>query len=197
MKKIIIGIIIAVLVVGIGIFVFIKINKPENVERIAEKDSKVLIVYYSRTGNTETIAKYIRARTNGELVKLDTEKDYPNDMDELKAETTEEKKNNARPALKTKIENIDDYDIIFVGYPIWFDDMPMAVYTFLEEYDLSEKTIVPFATSGSSGLSGTPSKIENITKAKTASGFIYKGSSPWKSEDEVGKWLTELGFEGE
>ena len=100
-----------------------------------------------------------------------------------------------RPALSTQIDNIDDYDTIFLGYPIWWGDMPMALYTFLDEYDLSGKTIAPFVTSGGSGLSGTPSKIEDEEpNATVTEGLSVRDSNSENSQSAVSEWLSEIGF---
>ena len=105
---------------------------------------------------------------------------------------------NARPEIEGTVENMDDYDTIFIGYPNWWGDMPMIVYNFLESYDLSGKTIVPFCTHGGSGLSGTESTIEDITGGTMADGFAIAGTTAQNDRDtagsEVTEWLKEGGF---
>ena len=107
----------------------------------AQNNENVLVVYFSHTGNTETVANFIHEAVGGDIVKLETEEQYTDNYNDLLDIAQEEQNENARPALSTKINNIEDYDTIFLGYPIWWGDMPMALYTFLDEYDLSGKTI--------------------------------------------------------
>ena len=113
-------------------------------------EGKVLIAYFTRSGNTERIAGIISEKTGGEEVRLETVKAYPEDYNSILNEAMEEKNSNARPELKTKIAHMEDYDTVFVGYPIWHGDTPMAIRTFLEEYDFTGKKVIPFCSSGSS-----------------------------------------------
>ena len=156
---------------------------------------KVLVVYFSQSGNTEAVANFIHDAVGGDIVKLETETPYPSDYDELVDYAQEEQRENARPVLSTHIDNIDEYDTIFLGYPNWWGDMPMPIYTFLDEYDLSGKTIAPFITHGGSGLSETP---ENIKKeepnATVTEGLAVSGSSSRNSQSTVNNWLAEIGF---
>lgn len=165
-------------------------NGNENTET-----GRVLVLYFSQSGNTKAVANFIHNAVGGDIVKLETETPYPSDYDELVDYAQEEQRENARPALSTKIDNIDEYDTIFLGYPNWWGDMPMPIYTFLDEYDLSGKTMAPFITHGGSGLSGTP---ENIKKeepnATVTEGLAVNGSSSRNSQSTVNNWLAEIGF---
>ena len=136
-------------------------NTEENQNNQESESGNVLVVYFSHTGNTENVANFIHEAVGGDIVKLETEEPYTDNYNDLLDIAQNEQNENARPLLSTQIDNIEDYDTIFLGYPIWWGDMPMALYTFLDEYDLSGKTIAPFTTSGGSGLSGTPSNIED------------------------------------
>ncbi len=159
------------------------------------KNKKALVVYFSQSGNTEKVANFIKTATNGDIIELETVKEYPNDYDELLDYAQNEQKQNARPELKTKINNIEEYDVIFLGYPNWWGDMPMPLYTFLDQYDLSGKTIAPFVTSGGSGLSGTPNKIKNIQKNATVTeGLSISGSQAGSSQSSVNSWIQKIGF---
>ena len=106
--------------------------------------------------------------------------------------------NNARPEIAGTVDNMDDYDTIFIGYPNWWGDMPMIVYNFLESYDLSGKTIVPFCTHGGSGLSNTESTIADITGGTMKDGFAIPGTTAQNDRDtarnEVTQWLKDGGF---
>ena len=106
-------------------------------------------------GNTQFIATEIQKNLGGELFAIETEQEYPGTHDKLLDFAYNEKSDNARPKLATHIDNLDDYDYIFVGYPNWNADLPMPLYSFFEEYDFSGKTIIPFVTHGGSGFSGT------------------------------------------
>ena len=169
------------------------VNNDENNNNV--HTGKILVLYFSQSGNTETVANFIHDAVGGDIVKLETETPYPSDYDELVDYAQEEQRENARPALSTHINNIDEYDTIFLGYPNWWGDMPMPIYTFLDEYDLSGKTIAPFITHGGSGLSGTP---ENIKKeepnAAVTEGLAVSGSSSKNSQSTVNNWLSQIGF---
>lgn len=159
------------------------------------QNGKTLILYFSQSGNTQTVANFIHEAVGGDILRLETVKTYSSNYNDLLDEAQEEQNNNARPELKTKIDNIEEYSTIFLGYPNWWGDMPMALYTFLEEYDLSGKTIAPFVTSGGSGFSNTISTIrEKEPNANVVKGLSISGSSAENSQDEVEEWINNLGF---
>lgn len=113
-------------------------------------------------GNVETMAQMIAAVTGGDLFSIQTAQKYPVNYDELIDLGGEEKSQGVRPELAAHVNNMEQYDVIFLGYPNWWYDMPMALYSFLEEYDFAGKTIIPFATSADSGFSGTISTIQEM-----------------------------------
>ncbi|AWK51058.1 flavodoxin [Clostridium beijerinckii] len=123
---------------------------------------RILIAYFSQTGTTEKAAKRIQEFTNGDIFEIKTVTPYPNEYKELSDVAKKEKEDNARPKLATKVENIDNYDVIFVGYPIWWHTAPMAIDTFLESYNLSGKTVVPFCTSSSSDIKESMEAINSL-----------------------------------
>ena len=164
-------------------------------------DSNILIAYFSRVGNTDFpddidavssasllrkdgelfgntqyIASLIQQATDGDLFLIETAEKYPVDYDETDALGQKENRERSRPALASHVDNLDDYDRIFLGFPNWYYDMPMAVYAFLEEYDLSGKTIIPFVTSGGSGFSKAVSAIQSIARAGGATLWRWR---PW------------------
>lgn len=160
-----------------------------------EEGSKTLIVYFSMSENTQTVANFIHEAIGGDIIRLETEQTYPSDYNELLDVAQEEQSNNARPALKTKIDNINEYDTIFLGYPNWWGDMPMPIYTFLDNYDLSGKTIAPFVTSGGSGFSGTIKTIKEAEpNANVTEGLSINGSSAESSQSSVNEWVSNFGF---
>lgn len=208
MNKKVIMLIVAILVlaiIGTSIFVVTKQNNNQSnklEENIQEEgnnpeineDANILVLYFSMSGNTETIANYIHDEVGGNIIKLETVQTYPEDYNDLVDYAQEEQSNNARPELATEID-INKYDVIFLGYPNWWGDMPMPIYSFLDEYDLSGKTIAPFITHGGSGLSGTPTNIQNEEpNAHVTEGLSIYGSRAESSKDEVIDWLNELGY---
>lgn len=135
-----------------------------------KKDAKILVAYFSRAdenygvgfvekGNTQIIAEYIADYLKADSFHIRTVTPYPKNYRECTNVALEEQKKKARPALAEQIGNLKDYDIIFLGYPNWWGDLPMAVYTFLESNDFSGKTIIPFCTHAGSGLSNTVKTI--------------------------------------
>lgn len=198
---------IAVIMVAIfGIFTYLNNNQNESQDtnETVSNESKTddinienmgntLILYFSMSGNTETVANYIHEEIGGDIVKLETVQTYPEDYDELVDYAREEQRDNTRPELETTIENIEQYDTIFLGYPNWWGDMP--IYSFLDQYDLSNKTIAPFITHGGSGLSGTSANIANEEPdAVVTEGLAINGDDVDDCQDEVNEWLDELNF---
>lgn len=116
--------------------------------------------------------------------------DYNTVLDEAKAELND----NARPELSSKAENMEQYQMVIIGFPIWWGDMPMALYSFLDEYDLSGKTVLPFCTHGGSGLSGTDKNIQQEEKdAKVTDGLAISDSSLDDAGADIDKWLKDNG----
>ena len=174
-------------------------------------DNKTLVVYFSRTGeqygvgviekgNTAIVADMIVEQTGADSFEiLPKEDNYPMTYDALTDYAKEEQNNNARPAIKDEIENLDSYDTVFIGYPIWWGDMPMICYTFLESYDFSGKTVIPFCTHAGSGNAGTQSKIQSvIPDAEVKEVLAITGTATQNDQDsvrsEVAEWLNNLGF---
>lgn len=128
----------------------------------AAAKKKTLIVYYSRTNTTQQMAKKIQKVTGADMVRLKTKKAYPSDYDAMLETAQREQNENARPELAGRIANWSQYDTIILGYPIWWGKQPMAINTFLESYDFKGKKIVPFCTSGGSGISASVSSIKRV-----------------------------------
>jgi len=153
---------------------------------------KILIAYFSQTGTTEKAAKKIQELTKGDIVEIKTVTPYPNGYKELTDVSKKEKEENSRPKLTTQVENMDDYDVIFVGYPIWYHTAPMAIDTFLESYNLSGKTVVPFCTSVSSDIGESMEAINNLCdKANVLEGLTANNLDdiePWLKKIGVSKW---------
>ena len=149
------------------------------------------------TGNTGVMAAMIAEATGADLFSIQTVEKYPDSYDATIDQGQEERNADARPELATHVENLDSYDVIFLGFPNWWGDMPMAVYSFLDEVDLSGKTIVPFVTSGGSGFSNTISTIESMESGATVQeGLSVSGSSATSAQEQVNEWLSSLGYVG-
>lgn len=147
------------------------------------------------TGNTGVVAAMIAETTGADLFSIQTVEKYPDTYDATIDQGQQERNANARPALASHAEDLDRYDVVFLGFPNWWGDMPMAMYSFLDEVDLSGKTIVPFVTSGGSGFSRTISTIESMESgANVQEGLSISGSSATEAQAQVNEWLTELGY---
>lgn len=168
--------------------------KPDEPEESAEAGEKSLVVYFSWSGNTRQVAEEIQAQTGADLFEIVPETAYSKDYDTVLDLAQEEQKNNHRPGISGSIENVEQYDVIYVGYPNWWGDMPMILYTFFDSYDFSGKTIAPFCTSGGSGLSNTVKEIRELEPGATVTEGLHIGSASASNPgDAVGDWLSRLG----
>ena len=191
-----------------GLAVLIGFNAKA--EEIDMTGKKVLIVYFSRTGeqysvgnitegNTAIIAKMIAEKTGADLFEIKLKNDtYPMAYKALTEVALSEKKANARPEIIEDVANFVDYDLVFVGTPNWWADLPMAVYTFMEAHDWNGKTVAPFVTHEGSGLSSIPSKIKSATGADMLDGLAVYGhvaqNDREQAEENVTNWLKKLRF---
>lgn len=165
----------------------------EAAEPVVTGGSNALVVYFSWSGNTENVANAIASATGADVFEIIPEEAYIDDYNALLDIATQEKESGARPAIAESIEDIAQYDIIYVGYPNWWSDMPMILYTFFDSYDLSGKTIAPFCTSGGSGLSDTVNSIRELEPdADVLEGLHIGSSSADNPEDAVSDWLSSL-----
>ena len=178
-------------------------------EATAQSGKKVLVAFFSRTGenygvgvvekgNTHMIADMIAAELDADTFEIARVTPYPEAYQDCTEEAQAEKAADARPELNAAVDHFDDYSVIFLGYPIWWGDMPMPVYTFLESYDFSGKTVIPFCTHAGSGLSDTVQTLKNkLTGATVLDGLAIAGTTAQNSQDEarqsVFDWLEKLG----
>ena len=154
----------------------------------------MLIAYFSWSGNTEQVAQIIQQETGGDLFEIAPATPYTNDYNEFLNIAQQEQSDNARPELAGQVENWEQYDTIFVGYPNWWSDAPMAVYTFVESYDWSGKTLVPFNTSASGGFGRSLSGLEESAPgASILDGISFTERNLGDAQSEVAAWLDELG----
>jgi len=153
---------------------------------------KVLIVYYSRSGNTREIANQIHKSVGGDFFEIQVVKPYPEDYEEVKKIAMQEQQSGFKPALKTKVENFWSYDVIFVGTPIWWGTIAAPVKSFLSEYDFSGKTIVPFTTHGGSGLGRSVADISKLCpNSILLDGIAIWGRNVKTAQNEVSEWLQK------
>lgn len=145
-------------------------------------------------GNTEFIATEIQKNIGGDLFAIRTEQEYPGTHSELLEFAYNEKSNNARPRLASHIDNLDDYDYIFIGYPNWNADLPMPLYSFFDEYDFSGKTIIPFVTHGGSSFSATIRTIQRLEPdaAVVEAGLSVSRNNVANAQADVKKWTDSL-----
>ena len=145
-------------------------------------------------GNTEYMAGIIQQTVGGDLFRIETVEDYPLDHDALVDFAAEEQDAGARPELAGEVENLDQYDTIFLGYPNWWGDMPMALYTFLESYDLSGKTVIPFCPHGGSRFSRTVETIAQLQPDASVSGegLAISRNEVADSAETVAAWAEEV-----
>lgn len=145
-------------------------------------------------GNTEFIASVIQQTLGGDLFAIETVQEYPGSHEPLLDFAYNEKSDNARPELSTHIENLSEYDVIFIGFPNWNADLPMPLYTLFEEYDFSGKTLIPFVTHGGSGFSGTIRTIKGLEPdaAVVEEGLSVSRNSVASAEDDVKAWAESL-----
>ncbi len=157
-------------------------------------DSRILIAYFSKTGNTEEAARRIQEVTGGDLFEITVADPYPESYQGTVDRARRELDNNARLELSSTVENMEDYDVVLVGYPIWWHTEPMAVNTFLESYDLTEKTVLPFCTSGGSRIGESMADFTRIAEGRGATvgtGLTANSVTP----EEISAWLEENGIQ--
>ena len=158
--------------------------------------SSILIAYFSFEGHTKQIAEDIYAQVGGDLFEITPETPYVGTRNDLSGIASTELRENARPALATHVDNMDQYDVVFVGYPCWWSDAPMAVFTFLEEYDFSGKTIVPFTSYGASGWGNSLTSVQRSVgnNATMAEGFSVQEDDMQNLSARVTAWLQGIGL---
>lgn len=166
----------------------------ENTDNQDAQEHKILVAYFSETGTTKGVAEHIANGLNADIYEIVPEEAYTDadlDYNDNNSRTTIEMNDpDARPAISGSVENMEQYDIIFVGYPIWWGEAPRIVSTFMESYDFSGKTIVPFCTSGGSGIGSSASNLERLTSGATwLDGRRLNGSD---SQDTVMEWVNSL-----
>ena len=200
-KKIMLGIIIIVIILISGIIYFTLTSKEEvkeirmNNQQDAEKSisGNIAIIYFSATGNTKQVATYLEEETKGTLIEIIPEDEYTNEdldysNDNCRA-NKEQNDDNARPAIKNNID-VTDHDTIFLGYPIWWGDVPKIILTFIDNTNLENKTVIPFCTSGGSGIETSEETLQNYNDKIN----WQKGRRLDTTKDSVTSWLEEFNY---
>lgn len=216
-KKLVIGIILAIVVIAVAIGAVVMVNSNNNDnQNIADENSENvnLVAYFSlpentgtaredstvtvngeRLGNTQYVANLIQEHTGADVFRIESVKQYnTEDHQALIDDAQEEQRQNARPEIKNKVNNFDEYDTIFIGYPIWWSDLLQILYTFLESYDFTGKNVYLFSTNGGSGLSGTVSTITNKLSGANVNSNAFKlhRNSMEDAPEEVETWLKQI-----
>lgn len=191
MKKLLLIIPIIIAIAG---FFFVKVS-ADNSNYIKKgaymSDKKVLIAYYSYSGNTKQLAEKIQKQTDADMFEIKTVKAYPSSYNAVVEQAKLEKAEDVRPELQAKVDNIQNYDVVFLGTPVWWYTMAPALKSFISENDLNGKIVVPFCTHGGGGASATFTDIAKLSpNAKVLKGFaVYETSA---GDKEVSDWLKGL-----
>lgn len=160
-----------------------------------DQKKNILIAYFSRTGNTREIAYQIQQNTRGNLWQISTAEAYPADYNATVEQAKREQAANYRPKLAATLPDLASYHVIFLGYPNWWRTMPMALFTFLENLDFSQKTIIPFCTHDGGRMGRSVSDIRALCpQAAILEGFECRGSNVKNAQEAVGVWLRQIGM---
>lgn len=162
-------------------------------------EQKTLVAYFSWSGNTTEIAKYIADKVGADTFEIVTEKEYPTVYQPCTEVAKAEKEANARPAIKGKVENFDQYDVIFIGCPVWWYTGPMAIFTFMESYSFEGKTVIPFCTAYSGPSQTLKSIVDATPESEHKDGICIVtkelgGKGLDKKHTEVDSWLKKIGY---
>lgn len=181
---------------GKVLIAYFTVPETDGVDTIA--GASRVVVDEEILGNTQYIAQLIHQSVGGDLFEISTKQEYPGSHDPLLEFAFEEKEKNARPELAAHIDNFDEYDTIFIGYPNWNADLPMPLYTFFEEYDFSGKTVIPFVTHGGSGLSRTIDTIAELEPEATMikDGLSISRNNVAEAQNDVTNWIQSLNLSG-
>lgn len=182
--------------------------KSQNTIAKNVNQENILIVYLSRTNNTKAIAEIIQKNVGGKLVALELEKPYPENYKAIVEQVSKENETGYLPPLKTKIYSMEKYDVVFIGFPTWGMQLPPPMKSFLHQYDLSGKTVIPFNTNAGYGVGSSFETVKKLCpNSKILEGFstkggierdgiffVMKGEKEKRAQDEVRKWLQKIGM---
>ncbi|MFH0984475.1 MAG: flavodoxin [Candidatus Omnitrophota bacterium] len=167
--------------------------KEEKFDHGTGNTRKVLIAYFSHTGNTREIASQIHERVGGDIFEIQTVAPYTENYDDLVEQAKKELHSDFRPELRSDVQDVNAYDVIFIGYPSWWETYPMAVKAFLSKHDLSGKTLVPFCTHEGSGLGQSVFDLSQLCPRSTLlDGLAVRGRTVRSAQSKVSEWLREI-----
>lgn len=172
-----------------------KIGKTKLKCNVKVSGKKVLIAYFSRSGNTKKVADYIRKQIGGDIIRIQTKEAYPSDYDACTDQAQQELEDNIRPEITTYVKNFAKYDEVVIGYPIWWGSAPRAVCTFVESYDWTGKTLIPFTTSASSGTGDSAAELGRLAKgAKRTQALTAYEDDILKSslKKKIDAWMKKI-----
>lgn len=188
---------------------FAKQSNNKNTTNFMETKQKTLVAFFSRAdenyavgyikkGNTHIVAEMIAAETEADMFHIETVNPYPANYNECIEVAKREKQSKARPEIKGDVR-VEDYDVIFLGYPNWWGEMPMAVYTFIEKHNWQNKIVIPFCTHEGSGLSGTERRIQSACEGATVmKGIAIRGYTAQNEQETTRKtvqtWIKGFNF---
>lgn len=181
-------------------------NQNKSVPAKNVKNGKTLIVYFSRSGtnypdvnikigHTKRLSMFIADYTHGDQYEIVPTRAYPKNYQATVDQAEREQQQNARPAIKNPLPDVSQYDTIFIGYPIWFNEQPMIVRTFMDEVNLNHKNVVPFSTNAGSGWGDSISILKKTYQnARVLTGFSIEGSDADSARNQVNRWLQKIGY---
>jgi flavodoxin len=171
----------------------IKVKRALSPSSSPVNGGNILVAYFSHSGNTHVIADKIHESVGGDIFEIVAVDPYPRDYNAVVAQARKELDEDYRPKLRTNVENMGSYNMVFLGYPNWWSTIPMPVATFLSEYDLSGKTIMPFCTHEGSGLGRSVMDIKKLCpKSTILDGLAVRGSNVKKAQNEVSEYLRKI-----
>ena len=177
-----------------ALVIYFSIPETDDPQQMTTEEANSTVVIDGQVlGNTQYMAQVIQQATGADLFRIEPAEPYPTDHETMVALAADEQEQNARPAIQGQVEDLEAYDRIYIGYPIWWGDMPMILYTFFDQYDLSGKTIVPFGTHGGSGFAGTPDTIEQLEpQATVLEGLTISRDQIQDAEQQIVDWVNGL-----
>ncbi len=176
------------------VFLYTEARMELNAQSKGGKGSP-LVAYFSWGGNTRAVAEQIQRAVGGDLFEIKTVKPYPAEYRPATEVAKQEQDADARPELAVRVSGVDSYGVVLLGYPNWWGTIPMPLYTFLESYDFSGKTILPFCTNGGSGLGRSVSDIQKLCpKATVGEGLAIRTEHAKSASNDITAWLRKQGL---
>jgi flavodoxin len=198
----------AMIITAVGLLINCSKAQDQKKQKEETSNQKILIIYLSRTKNTKAVAEMIHRKVGGDVVELEIQNPYPENYKAIVDQVAKENETRFLPPLKTKIENIEKYDVIFIGFPTWGMQLPPPMKSFLKQYDLKGKTIIPFNTNAGYGIGSSFETVKEFAsqskilegfsvkggKEKDGILFVMEGKKEKQVETEVEEWLQKIGF---